>query len=150
MQSIGFVDGIKQKDAFEFVLMALGSGNVPGESIPGRALKENLYSYLAHLLPLEHVDLQSYPSDAEKDNDRPRWERFMEFAVTHQLAKQGLIEPTKRRVAEHKTHPSTAGHDPVDENVLVLTEQGWALYHEVFKRWVRTRFARLTAQAHGW
>lgn len=74
MQSIGFVDGIKQKDAFEFVLMALGSGNIPGESVPGRARKENLYSYLAQLLPLEHIDFQSYPSDAEKGNDRPRWE----------------------------------------------------------------------------
>lgn len=150
MQSIGFVDGIKQKDAFEFVLMALGSGNIPGESVPGRARKENLYSYLAQLLPLEHVDLQSYPSDAEKDNHRPRWERFVDFAVSHQLAKQGWIEPTKRRVAENKTHPSTAGHEPVHENLVILTEQGWAQYHVILKRWALNRFARLTAEAHGW
>lgn len=30
---------------------------------------------------------------------------------------------TKRSMAEHKTHPSTAEHEPVEENVLMLTER---------------------------
>jgi hypothetical protein len=33
---------------------------------------------------------------------------------------------------------------------VVLTDEGWAMYHTVLKRWTLTRFARLTAEAHGW
>jgi hypothetical protein len=151
MKRIGFTQGLRSRQAYEWVVMALGSA--PELHGTGRATYPQLLEILENSgwIPIDATDPQPYADDLAKGNGIPRWQRFIQLAIAHQLAAPGLIFPSHQRVAEDKVSGELSElypDDPrvtvgVDSNILELTSLGWQGYHNVSRHWSRTRFARL-------
>jgi hypothetical protein len=151
MKPIGFTQGLQNRQAYEWVVMALGSA--PELHGTGRATCQQLFEILGESgwIPIDATDPQPYADDLAKGKDIPRWQRFIQFAIAHQLAAAGLIFPSHQRVLEDKVSRELSElypDDPrvtvgVDSNILELTSLGWQDYHDVSRHWSRTRFARL-------
>jgi hypothetical protein len=153
MQPIGFTQSLLSRQSPEWVVMALGSA--PSLGGTGSATRQQVFEILEESgwIPIAATDPQPYDDDAAKGVDMPRWQRFIEIAIAHQLAAPGLIFPSHQRVLEDKVAGELREMYPddprviigVDSNVLELTALGWQEYRDVSRRWSLTRFGRLVS-----